>query len=198
MADYMGKHQLKIITSTTRRGRKGTAVANWITRLSKEVTFFETELLDLANIQLPFLDEIDHPALRHYQNAYSHQWSATIDSADAFVIVLAEYNFGFPAPIKNALDYLYHEWKHKPVAILSYGAFSGGLRSTLMLKQVLAALNMIPLAGSIAIPSFDKYIGDDGNFVPKESLVHSAHVMFSELRRWSEVLKTMRAQEQYS
>ncbi len=195
MAEYMGKHQLKIITSTTRPGRKGAAVAKWMTKLCKEADYFESELLDLAEIQLPFMDETDHPFLRQYQRVHTREWSATIDAADAFLIILAEYNFGFPAPIKNALDYLYHEWKHKPVAILSYGGISGGLRSTQMLKQVLAALNMIPLAGSIAVPSFEKYISEDDVFLPGENLVTQAQSMLSELHSWTEILRTMRIQE---
>lgn len=183
---------LKVITSTTREGRKGIAVANWITERAKEDPRFNTELLDLAAINLPFMDEPNHPRLQQYQHEHTKQWSATIGAADAFIIVLSEYNFGFPAPIKNALDYLFNEWKHKPVAIVSYGGVSGGLRSTQMLKQVLTALNMMPLVESVAIPFFTKYIGDEEEFTPDEVVLKSAHTMLSELYKWSETLKTMR------
>jgi NAD(P)H-dependent FMN reductase len=108
-------HNLKIIISTTRQGRKGNVVASWITSLAKEDKRFDTALLDLAEINLPFMDEPNHPRLQQYQNEHTKKWSTTIQEADAFIIVLSEYNFGFPAPIKNALDYLFNEWKHKPV-----------------------------------------------------------------------------------
>jgi NAD(P)H-dependent FMN reductase len=183
---------LKIITSTTRNGRKGITVANWITDLAKQDKRFQTELLDLAAINLPFLDEPNHPRLQQYQHEHTKKWSATIDSADAFIIVLSEYNFGFPAPIKNALDYLFNEWKHKPVAIVSYGGVSGGLRSTQMLKQVVSALNMMPLVESVAIPFFTKYINDEEEFIADDIIVKSAHTMLTELLRWSESLKLMR------
>ena len=183
---------LKIITSPTRQGRKGIAVANWITALAKEDNRFETELLDLAAINLPFMDEPNHPRLQQYQHEHTRRWSATINAADAFIIVLSEYNFGFPAPIKNALDYLFNEWKHKPVALMSYGGISGGLRSTQMLKQVLTALNMMPLVESVAIPFFTKYIDDEETFTPEEGTLKAAHLLLSELHRWSVALKTMR------
>ena len=128
-------NKLKIITSTTREGRKGIFVANWITELAMASGKYEVELLDLAVINLPLMNEPNHPRLRQYQHEHTKKWSATIESADAFIIVLAEYNFGFPAPIKNALDYLYNEWKYKPVAFVSYGGIAGGMRSMQMLKQ---------------------------------------------------------------
>jgi NAD(P)H-dependent FMN reductase len=186
---------VKIITSTTRQGRKGITVANWITALAKEDNRFNTELLDLATINLPLMDEPNHPRLQQYQHEHTRLWSTAIAGADAFIIVLSEYNFGFPAPIKNALDYLYNEWRHKPAAIVSYGGVSGGLRSTQMLKQVLTALNMMPLTESIAIPFFGKYIGDEEEFTPEENTVKSARTMLTELHRWSETLKRMREKQ---
>jgi NAD(P)H-dependent FMN reductase len=149
------------------------------------------ELLDLAAINLPFMDEPNHPRFQDYQHEHTKKWSTTIDAADAFIIVLSEYNFGFPAPIKNALDYLFNEWKHKPVAFVSYGGISGGLRSTQMLKQVVTALNMMPLVEAVNIPFFNKYLQDD-RFVPEDAVVKSADVMLTELAIWCEMLKKMR------
>lgn len=121
---------LKIITSTTRPGRKGVVVANWIKDFAITGGKYNVELLDLAEINLPFMDEPNHPRLQQYQHEHTKKWSAAIDAADAFIIVLGEYNFSFPAPIKNAIDYLLNEWKYKPVGFVSYGGISAGLRST--------------------------------------------------------------------
>ena len=183
---------LKIITSTTREGRKGPAVANWITQVSKDSGKFNVELLDLAVINLPLMDEPNHPRLQQYQHDHTKSWSAKIKEGDLFIIVLAEYNFGFPAPIKNALDYLLHEWKNKPVGIVSYGGISAGLRSTQMLKQVLTALSMMPLSTQVALPLFTKHIGEDGIFNPDEMVSKSADVLLEELGRWSTALKQLR------
>ena len=188
-------NNLKIITSTTRPGRKGIAVAEWITLLAKETNKFNVELLDIAAINLPMMDEPNHPRLKQYQQEHTKHWSATINAADAFIIVLGEYNFGFPAPIKNALDYLLHEWKYKPVGFVSYGGVAGGMRSMQMLKQVVTALNMMPIVEAVNIPFFTKYINEQNRFVPEEITITSAQVMLTELERWSNALKVLRQQQ---
>jgi NAD(P)H-dependent FMN reductase len=185
-------NNLKIITSTTRPGRKGIAVAEWFTTLAKETSKFDVQLLDLATINLPLMDEPNHPRLKQYQHQHTKEWSANIEAADAFVIVLSEYNFGFPAPIKNALDYLFNKWKYKPVGFVSYGGISGGLRSMQMLKQVITALNMMPIMEAVNIPFFAKYINEQGKFVPEEIVTQSAQVMLAELARWCDALKVLR------
>ncbi len=114
------------------------------------------------------MNEPNHPRLQQYQDEHTKKWSEIIIAADAFIIVLAEYNFGFPATIKNAINYLFNEWKYKPVAFVSYGGVSGGLRSTQMLKQVVTALNMMPIVDQVNIPFFAKLIDDKGTFVPKQ------------------------------
>jgi NAD(P)H-dependent FMN reductase len=184
-------NKLKIITSTTRPGRKGIFIAKWIESLAKASGKFDVELLDLAEINLPFMDEPNHPRVQEYQHEHTKNWSAHIDSADAFIVVLSEYNFSMPAPIKNAFDYLYNEWTNKPLAIVSYGGISGGLRSAQMLKQVVTALNMMPIAEGVNVPFFTKYIHEDV-FSPEEPVVKSAHLMLRELERWSDALKPMR------
>ncbi len=187
-------NKLKIITSTTREGRKGIFLAEWLTEFAKENSEFEVELLDLAKINLPFMDEADHPRLKKYKHEHTKNWSAMIDPADAFVIVLGEYNFGFPAPIKNALDFLFNEWKHKPVGFVSYGGASGGMRSLQMIKQVVTTFNMMPIAEAVIIPFFAKQINDQNKFVPEEPVVKSAANMLKELHKWSEAMKPLRLQ----
>lgn len=184
--------QLKIITSTTRPGHKGILVANWITEIAKKDARFNTELLDLTKINLPLMDEPHHPRLQQYTQEHTKAWSKTIDSADCFIIVLGEYNYSMPAPIKNALDYLLHEWKFKPVGIVSYGGISGGLRAAQMLKQVVTTLSMMPVTEAVTLPFFSKYINDEGLFEPEELAEKSATAMLDALAKWSEALKGMR------
>lgn len=100
------------------------------------------------------MDEPNHPKLKKYTHKHTLEWSSKIDEADTFIIVLGEYNYGFPAPIKNAIDYLFNEWQHKSVGLVSYGGVPGGLRSSQMLKQVLTAVNMMPLTQQVNIPFF--------------------------------------------
>lgn len=187
--------KIKIITSTTREGRKGISIARWIKAFAQRDNQYDIELLDLAEINLPMMDEPNHPRLGKYQHEHTKAWSAKIAEADAFIIVLAEYNFGYPAPIKNAIDYLFNEWQNKPVAFVSYGGVSGGLRATQMLKQVVTTLRMVPIVEQVNIPFFAKMIREDGAFHPDEIIVKSAAAMMKELARWIEVLAEMRSQD---
>jgi len=183
---------LKIITSTTREKSQGIKVARWITEFAKTDADLAVELLDLREIGLPLMDEPEHPRLAKYVHEHTKEWSKKIAEADAFVIVLGEYNYGYPAPIKNAIDYLHNEWRYKPVAFVSYGGVSAGLRSTQMLKQVVTTLNMMPIAEQVNIPHFATFINEEGQFVPGERIESSASAMLKELKRWSNVMKQMR------
>ena len=183
---------LKIIISSTRPGRRGPAIASWIFELAKERKEFNVILLDLAIINLPFLDEPKHPRFKNYMHDHTKAWSKMIDDSDAFIIVTAEYNYGYPAPLKNALDYLYQEWNYKPVAFVSYGGTAGGTRAVQQLKQVVTAQKMMPLAESVNVPLFEKHIDGHGKFNPEEGLVKSAGGMFNELYKWTEALAPLR------
>lgn len=186
-------YQLKVILASTRAERKGPAVASWFMEQLAGNTDFETELLDLKEINLPFLDEPEHPRLRHYHHEHTKRWSSIIDPADAFVIVTCEYNFGYPAPLKNALDFLYQEWNNKPVGFVGYGGIAGGTRAIQMLKQVVTAQKMMPLAEAVYIPFFTNHINKEGKFLGDDTLNRSAQAMLAELARWAGALKPLRS-----
>ncbi len=184
---------LKIIIASTRPGRKGPALAAWVYELLLKKEELKVELLDLAVINLPFLDEEKHPSLKDYAHEHTRNWGKTIDEADAFGIVTPEYNFGYPAPLKNALDFLFKEWNYKPVAFVSYGGIAGGTRSVQQLKQVVTALKMMPISEDVHIPAFTKHIDEQGKFNAEEGLVKSVDGMFKELMKWAVALVPMRS-----
>ncbi|MEJ7768644.1 MAG: NAD(P)H-dependent oxidoreductase [Chitinophagaceae bacterium] len=179
-------YNLKIIIASTRPGRKAPAVASWITAITRQHPDFNVEVLDLATINLPFLDEPNHPMMQKYQHDHTRNWSRTIDAADAIIMVTAEYNHSFPAPLKNALDFLYKEWNYKPVAFVSYGGIAAGTRAVQMLKQVVTALRMVPVVESVNIPLFTKFINDQGQFIADDTLNQSADDMMKELLKLTE------------
>jgi NAD(P)H-dependent FMN reductase len=122
------KHRLAIVVGSTRPGRVGPIFAEWLEGVAREHGKFEPVIADLAQFDLPLLDEPHHPRLGKYEKAHTKAWSQAVDAADAFVFVTPEYNY-FAAPaIVNAVDYLAREWNHKPAGFLSYGGVSGGLR----------------------------------------------------------------------
>lgn len=182
---------LKIILASTRPGRKGPAICAWIYELCKKYDQFNIELLDLAVIGLPFLDEPKHPRLKEYTKEHTKNWSKKIEDADAFIIVTCEYNYGYPASLKNALDFLFHEWTYKPVAFVSYGGIAGGTRAVQQLKQVVTAQKMMPVTESVNIPFFEKHI-NDGFFIPQQNHINSAEAMLAELLKWAHALSEMR------
>ena len=185
-------YQLKVITASTRPGRKGPVIADWIVNILKEYKELNVQLLDLAEINLPFMDEAEHPILQRYQHDHTKKWSATINEGDAFVIVTPEYDHGYIAPLKNALDFLYREWNYKPVAMVNYGGVAAGTRSAEALKPVLTSFKMMPIVESVNIPFFQRYINEQEVFTGDEGLEQSAHAMIKELLRWTEALKPMR------
>jgi len=182
---------LKIIIASTRPGRKGPLLANWIYEKAKEHPEFAIELIDLAEINLPFFDEPHHPRLQQYTHQHTKDWSAKIKDADAFILVTPEYNYGFPATIKNAIDFLYNEWRHKAIGFVSYGGIAGGTRCIQMLKLTLTALDMVPLTAAVNVPMFTQYIKEE-KFVGSEEHDKMAAGLFAELKRWSAALSGLR------
>lgn len=185
-------YNLKIILASTRPGRKGPALANWIFETAQKHCEFTVELLDLATINLPFLDEPHHPRLQKYEKDHTKKWSSQISSADAFIFVMPEYNYGYAATLKNALDFLYNEWLYKPVAFVTYGGIAGGTRSLQALKQVVTSLKMMPVVEAVNVPFFTNHINEQGIFIADEGIQKSAEVMLKELLKWTEALQQMR------
>jgi NAD(P)H-dependent FMN reductase len=142
---------LGIVVGSTRPGRMGSQVARWVQQRAEARPGLRAELLDLAAIALPFLDEEQYPAERAYQHQHTREWSRRVEALDAVVLVTPEYNRSFPAPLKNALDFLYEEWRRKPVGLVGYGMGSTGSRAVAALLPVVTALEMLP-AGTVQVP----------------------------------------------
>lgn len=186
---------LQVIVGSTRPGRAGLPVARWVLKRAEKHGGFAVELLDLAEIGLPILDEPHHPRLRRYLHQHTKSWSATVDRADAFVFVVPEYNHGVNAATKNAIDYLMHEWAHKPVGLVSYGGVAGGTRAVQALKPTLSVLRMVPLTESVIIPFVANFLvgeGEDRGFKPSTEIEDGATAMLDELARTAPVFARLR------
>ncbi|HEY2062043.1 NADPH-dependent FMN reductase [Amycolatopsis sp. NBC_01480] len=184
---------LQIVTASTRPGRIGPTVAGWIEAAAREHGGFEhVDPVDLAELNLPMLDEPHHPRLRQYVHQHTRDWSARVDAADAFVFVMPEYNYGFTAPLKNAIDYLHQEWEYKPVGLVSYGGVSAGTRAAQMIKEVVTTLKMMPILEAVSIPFVHSLIGEEDQLNTNDIMTAAAKSMFDELRRVSDALKVLR------
>ncbi|MFJ6754316.1 NADPH-dependent FMN reductase [Streptomyces sp. NPDC091273] len=163
--------RLHVVSAATRPTSSGRPLARWVTEQARAHGGFEVTPVDLAEIALPFLDEPEYASTGNYAHQHTRDWSALVDSADAFLFVLPMYNGGFSAPFKNAIDFLYNEWKGKAVGLVSYSAGpTGGVPAAEMLLPVLTRLGMLPAERSVAIPGIPKLIGPEG-FEAPEALV---------------------------
>lgn len=188
----MPRHVLQVVAASTRPGRKGIAVARWVTQLAEQHGGFDVELVDLAAVGLPVFDEPNHPRLQRYTHQHTKDWSATVGRGDAYVFVTPEYNHSFPASLKNALDYLNAEWADKAAGLVTYGGVSAGLRAAAALKPVLSALRMVPVVEAATIPFFQQFLTDGDEFVPNEQLEAGGKAMLDELLRLTTALRTLR------
>ena len=188
---YMSTPVLQVVIGSTRPGRVGLPVGQWIYDRAVAHGAFDVELVDLAEVNLPIFDEPAHPRLRQYEHQHTKDWSATIDRADAFVFVIPEYNHSFNAAIKNALDYLHYEWHFKAVGFASYGGVAAGTRALQALKAPLAALKLLPLFEAVNIPFVAQFLDDDQRLQPNQVMEEAATAMFDELARVTPQLRAL-------
>jgi NAD(P)H-dependent FMN reductase len=182
---------LRVVIVSTRPGRAGKPIADWFVGEAERDGRFDIEVTDLAELALPLVDEPHNPRSRDYVHDHTRAWSRTVEESDAFVLVMPEYNHGFSAPIKNALDYLHDEWAHKPVGFVSYGGISAGVRAVQMLKPVLASLRMLPVTDQVAVANFEQFLSD-GVFEPGEPASVAAKVMLEDLERTMTAIASLR------
>lgn len=183
---------LQVVIGSTRPGRVGQPVAEWFSQKARESELFEVEVIDLAEVALPMLDEPDHPRLRRYVHKHTHRWSRIVDRGDAFVLIVPEYNHSYNAATKNAIDFLHQEWKLKPVGFVSYGGVAAGTRAVQALKPVLTAVSMVPVYESVNIPFVQQFLANR-RFVPNDVLDAAAAAMLSSLQHWEAALRIKRA-----
>lgn len=146
--------KIKIILGSTREGRFSEKPGRWILKEAQKLADVKAELLDLRDYKIPFLKSSIPPSMAQgkYEDAMIQKWSEKINEGDAFIVVTPEYNHGYPAVLKNALDVIYPEWNRKPIGFVSYGGAMGA-RSVEQLRQVAVELQMVPIRHAIHIPN---------------------------------------------
>ena len=184
--------KLNIIITSTRPGRVGPSVAQWVHERAAAHGGFEVELVDLADFNLPIFDEPKHPRLRDYQHAHTQAWSESVAGADAFIFVSPEYNYFAPPSFVNAVDYLLHEWAYKVAGLVTYGGPLAGARAAQMEKLMLTSVRVMTIPEGVSIPSVASHIDEQQRFNAPEFLAPSMKAMLDELAKWAGALKTLR------
>lgn len=188
---------ISVIVGSTRQGRFSEKPAQWIFQHLKKRGDVEARLLDLRDFPMPFFDQPVSPATpgrAAYENEVVNKWTAAIGASDGFIFVTPEYNYGTSAVLKNAIDWVYPEWKRKAAAFVSYGS-AGGARGVQQLRQTAIELQLAPIRSSVHIPVATLMAHFKGGDVDKglAELETPANAMLDDLLWWTEALKTARS-----
>lgn len=183
--------RIMIIIGSVRPGRIGLPIAHWV-RDRVAAAGHDVDLVDLAELNLPFMDEPEHPAKRAYTKPHTLAWSARVEQAEAVVLVSPEYNHSYSPALKNALDYLAHEWQGKPVGVVSYGGASGGLRAAAALDAVLTTIGLVRVPVDVAINGPHGQLVD-GAFAPDAKNDATLAKLIDGLDRYADALRPLRA-----
>jgi len=182
--------KIAIILGSTRPGRNGEAVGQWVYGIAKKRIDIDFELVDIKDFNLPLLDEPIPPSMGQYSKEHTKMWSAKIDSFDAYIFVTAEYNHGIPGALKNAIDFLFKEWNNKVAGFVSYGS-AGGVRAVEQLRLVMAELKVATVRTQVQLSlytDFENYT----KFTPAPFQENAVNTMLEELIAWGSALKELR------
>jgi len=182
--------KIQIILGSTRPGRAGEQVAQWATKSLQDFDGAEFELVDIADFNLPLLDEPMPPMSGQYTKDHTKKWSAKIAEADGYLFVTPEYNHSIPGALKNAVDFLNHEWRNKAIGFISYGA-AGGSRAVEQWRQIAGELHMADVRDQVLL-----YLGIDfenySTFKPTNAHADQLNTVAEEVVAWSGALAQLR------
>lgn len=187
--------KLQIILGSTRPGRVNDQVGKWIYDIASRRPDLDVELVDIADYNLPLLDEPIPPSVAEgYTKEHTKKWAAKIDEADAFIFVTPEYNRGTSGALKNAIDYLFKEWNNKAVGYVGYGSVGGGA-AIYQLRVAAGEQRMADVRTAVNFnlaTDFENYSVLKPENPAQEA---NANIMLDQLTEWGAALKTLRTQE---
>jgi len=182
---------LAIIIGSNREGRFAPVIARWFTQQVQSNADFSVDVIDLAEVALP-------AALSEKPTAEVVSFCERLTAADAFVMVVPEYNHSFPAVLKHAIDFGYREWQAKPVGFVSYGGFAGGLRAVEHLRGVMAELHAMTMRDTVSFRNPWDAFDDEGHPINPGGCAAAAAVMLHQLKWWATALRQARIASPYA
>ena len=182
--------RIGIIVGSTRPGRKGAAVGKWAHEILKNRKDAEFEILDIGEYGLPLLDEPVPPLMKKYSKPHTKAWSERIASFDGYIFVTPEYNHATSAALKNAIDFLFHEWNNKAAGFIGYGS-AGGTRAVENLRLIMGELKVADVRTQVALSLHDDF-ENFTVFKPREQQQKTLHIMADEVVAWAQALKQWR------
>jgi NAD(P)H-dependent FMN reductase len=175
-----------VVIGSTREGRFGPVPAAWIAARAAARPDLDVTVADLLDADLPaVMPRGPHPRVA--------DWAARVGAADAVVVVTPEYNHSVPASLKQAIDLVGPEWRAKPVALVSYGGVSGGLRASEHLRQVFAELHATTVRDTVSFHGAHACFDADGQPHDRSGPDAAADVLLDQLTWWGLALRDARA-----
>jgi NAD(P)H-dependent FMN reductase len=189
----MSTLKIKVVVGSTRANRFSEKPAQWIVEEARTREALDVELVDLRDYPLPFFEQAIPPGLqgpKGYDDPAIRKWQAKVIEADGFIVCTPEYNHGYPAVLKNALDHVYYDWNRKAMAFVSWGG-AGGTRGVEQLRLVAIELGLAPVRPAVHIqsPWFIKEVSE----LKTEPNDRAAKTLLDDLPWWTQALKTARA-----
>ena len=181
-----------IIMGSTRPGRKAESVARWVHGIASKRGDANYELIDIAEFNLPLLDEPVPPSMHQYSKPHTKAWAAKIAPLDAFVFVTPEYNHGISGALKNAIDFLFAEWNNKAAGFVGYGS-AGGSRAIESLRLVMGEIKVADVRQSVLLSLFTDF-ENFTTFKPAAMHEKTVNTMLDEVVAWGTALKGVREQ----
>lgn len=185
-----------IIVGSTRPGRLGPQIGEWVYQQAVGRSDAEYVLLDLADFALPLLDEPIAAMAAPGTQPHTTRWAAAIEPLDGILFVTAEYNHGVPAALKNAIDFLYAEWNRKPVGFVRYGV-DGAVRAVEHLRGVMAQVRAATIGPQVVL-TLDDDFHNYHTFTPRPFQHEVLSGVLTELVSWATVLRGLRVGESVS
>lgn len=182
--------KIGIILGSTRPGRNGEAVAKWVLENARKRSDADYELVDIAEYNLPLLDEPVPPSQGKYSKEHTKKWAAKISSLDAFIFVTPEYNHSTSGALKNAIDFLYAEWNNKAAGFVGYGS-AGGTRAVEHLRGIMAEVQIADVRASVALSLFADF-ENFSVFKPGAQHANAMAALFDQVLAWAEAMKGVR------
>lgn len=183
---------LMIVIGSVRPNRAGLSIGEWVRDSALADGRFDIDFCDLKELDLPLLDEPNHPRLHQYTKPHTVAWSERVSAADAVIFVSPEYNYSFSPALKNAIDYLFVEWHRRPVAFVSYGGPSSGSRGVAAMRPVMAATGMIGALSGVELTFVRQHL-HDGVFNPIDAHRAALTGVLDELAVLGPELRELRA-----
>lgn len=185
--------RLAVVIGSTRPGRVGGPVGQWVAQTLADRTDIDLTVLDVAEFALPLLDEPQMPASGVYQYDHTRAWSEAVSPHDGYVFVTPEYNHSTSPALLNAIDVLYNEWVDKAAGFVGYG-FGAGVRPVEHLRLVLANIHVATVRTSVHLDLTADIT--DGAATPREFQAKSLHTMVDQILRWGTPLRELRSSDQ--